>query len=100
MALRQQVLLTMYLEDINAYRQEKGRDPIQWTTGVPDPCAELLQQLDEATIGMLNHVGSPHLVKELFERGSSILLDLGLPNSLTTVNVNSTTNDWLKPLSP
>ena len=68
MALRQQVLLTMYLEDINAYRQEKGRDPIQWTTGVPDPCAELLQQLDEATIGMLNHGGSPHLVKELFER--------------------------------
>ena len=69
MALRQQVLLiTMDLDDINAYRQEKGRDPIQWTTGAPDPCSDLLQQLDEATIGMLNHNGSPQLVKELFER--------------------------------
>lgn len=48
------------------YYKMKGRD-IYDPKGKPDPVSSLLQELDEATVNMLNNAGSPQRVEDLFE---------------------------------
>lgn len=51
-------------DDWENYYKEKGRDLPQHP---PDPVSDLLQELDNATIAMLNHGGSKIRVEEAFE---------------------------------
>lgn len=46
------------------YYKMKGRDIPKAS---PDPVSSLLQELDKATVNMLNNAGSPQRVKDLFE---------------------------------
>jgi hypothetical protein len=48
------------------YYKMKGRD-IYDPKANPDPVSSLLQELDAATVNMLNNAGSPQRVEDLFE---------------------------------
>ncbi len=56
------------ISEINEYRESKGRDPIQLHKLPKDSAAEQLQELDHATIDMLNHGGPEQLVDDLFQQ--------------------------------
>ena len=56
------------ISEINEYRESKGRDPIQLHKLPKDSAAEQLQELDHATIDMINHGGPEQLVDNLFQQ--------------------------------